>query len=176
MPRSGPAPAPTLPFVCRSDYLLSLAQASALTQRPDAALVSIRSRAEWRGETSGYRYIAQRGEIAGALWGHAGHDGDVNSMASFQDATGCMRAAAEIQAMWAEAGIRPGMQIAFYCGTGWRAALAFFYAWLMGWPRISVFDGGWYEWSSDAANPVQNALPCPDRKAFPTPHHDPLPP
>jgi thiosulfate/3-mercaptopyruvate sulfurtransferase len=46
------------------------------------------------------------------------------------------------------------MQIAFYCGTGWRASLAFFYAWLMGWQRISVYDGGWLEWSSDPANPV----------------------
>jgi rhodanese-related sulfurtransferase len=36
----------------------------------------------------------------------------------------------------------------FYCGTGWRASLAFFYAWLMGWEQIAVFDGGWFEWSS----------------------------
>jgi thiosulfate/3-mercaptopyruvate sulfurtransferase len=46
------------------------------------------------------------------------------------------------------------MRIAFYCGTGWRASLAFFYAWLMGWEHISVYDGGWFEWSSDPANPV----------------------
>ena len=65
-----------------------------------------------------------------------------------------MRSAAEIERMWNEAGIYRGMHIAFYCGTGWRASLAFFYAWLMGWEHISVYDGGWMEWSSNAANPV----------------------
>ncbi|MGY2436618.1 thiosulfate sulfurtransferase ynjE, partial [Escherichia coli] len=27
-------------------------------------------------------------------------------------------------------------------------------AWLMDWKRISVYDGGWYEWSADPANPT----------------------
>jgi thiosulfate/3-mercaptopyruvate sulfurtransferase len=65
-----------------------------------------------------------------------------------------MRSAADISALWAQCGVHRNMDIAFYCGTGWRASLAFFYAWLMGWERISVYDGGWFEWSSDAANPV----------------------
>jgi thiosulfate/3-mercaptopyruvate sulfurtransferase len=56
--------------------------------------------------------------------------------------------------MWAARGIHPGRQAVFYCGTGWRASLAFFYAWLMGWERIGVYDGGWCEWSRDADNPV----------------------
>jgi len=173
--QQGPQLAPTPgaepwkdPFPARPDYSLNLAQAKALASRHDAALVSIRSHAEWMGETSGYSYIAARGEIAGALWGHAGRDGDVNSMSSFQDAQGRMKAAAEIEAVWAESGIHRDLQIAFYCGTGWRASLAFFYAWLMGWERISVFDGGWYEWSSDPGNAVvcrceEVAPACPRR-------------
>ena len=32
--------------------------------------------------------------------------------------------------------------------------IGIFYAWLMGWEHISVYDGGWYEWSLDRANPV----------------------
>lgn len=31
----------------------------------------------------------------------------------------------------------------FYCGTGWRAALTWFYAYLMGFSNIRLFDGGW---------------------------------
>jgi len=163
--QAGPAPAPVLAlegggcrwdseFPARPDYLLDLSQAKAMRARPDAALVSIRTRAEYLGETSGYPYIAQRGEIAGALWGHAGRDGDVNSMLNFQDALGRMKPANEIAALWCEAGIVPELHVAFYCGTGWRASLAFFYAWLMGWEHISVFDGGWFEWSADPVNPV----------------------
>jgi len=44
---------------------------------------------------------------------------------------------------------------AFYRGTGWRAGETWFYAYLMGWPRIAVYDGGWFEWSQD---PVKNPI------------------
>jgi thiosulfate/3-mercaptopyruvate sulfurtransferase len=151
---AGAGTSPPARFAARPDYLIHTAQASALRAQPASALVSIRTRAEFMGETSGYSYIAARGEIAGALWGHAGEDGDVNSMRNFQDALGRMKPASEIAALWREAGIHPEMQVAFYCGTGWRASMAFFYAWLMGWERISVYDGGWFEWSSDPANSV----------------------
>jgi thiosulfate/3-mercaptopyruvate sulfurtransferase len=141
-------------FAARPDFLIHTATAKALLGQPHSALVSIRTRAEFMGETSGYSYIHPRGEIDGALWGHAGLDGDVNSMRNFQDEDGRMKPAAEIAAIWREAGINPDMHIAFYCGTGWRASMAFFYAWLMGWEHISVYDGGWFEWSADPANPV----------------------
>jgi thiosulfate/3-mercaptopyruvate sulfurtransferase len=65
-----------------------------------------------------------------------------------------MKPASEICRLWHEAGIVRQRRMAFYCGTGWRASLAFFYAWLMDWPHISVYDGGWCEWSGDPANAV----------------------
>ena len=74
-----------------------------------------------------------------------------------------LKTAREILAMWDQWDIAPTQQAAFYCGTGWRASEAFFYAWLMDWKRISVYDGGWFEWSSDPANPVTR------RAARPTP-------
>jgi 3-mercaptopyruvate sulfurtransferase SseA len=142
------------PFPGRPEYMLNLAQARALCARGDAALASIRTWSEYSGATSGYHYIDARGEIAGARWGRAGREGDVNSMSEYQLADGRMRPAADIARMWRANGIHPGLQLGFYCGTGWRASLAFFYAWLMGWERIAVFDGGWIEWSADPANPV----------------------
>jgi len=30
--------------------------------------------------------------------------------------------------------------------NGWRGSKAWLNAWLMGWPDLAVFDGGWYEW------------------------------
>ncbi len=30
----------------------------------------------------------------------------------------------------------------------------FMYARAMGWPHVAVYDGGWYEWSSNPHNPV----------------------
>ena len=118
------------------------------------ALVSVRTRSEYSGASSGYSYIAARGDIAGARWGRAGREGDVNSMSEYQHGDARMRPAAVIERMWDGAGIVRGQPAIFYCGTGWRASLAFFYAWLMGWEQISVYDGGWFEWSLDPANPV----------------------
>jgi hypothetical protein len=43
---------------------------------------------------------------------------------------------------------------ALYCGTGWRTSEAFLNAHVMGWNKIVIYDGGWYEWSKDLANPI----------------------
>ncbi|AVR97546.1 sulfurtransferase [Pseudoduganella armeniaca] len=138
------------PFPGRPDYLIDSAGARALLAREDAVLASIRTWSEHTGVTSGYSYISARGDIPGARWGRAGREGDVNSMSDYQDADGRMLPGAVIEAMWREQGIRRDLRTAFYCGTGWRAALAFYYAWLMGWPDIAVYDGGWFEWSATA--------------------------
>lgn len=151
-PAPTPAPAASFGAACpaRPDFMLDLNQAARILGRDDAALASIRTWSEFSGATSGYRYIDARGDIASAHWGRAGREGD----GEYQSADGCMRPAADIARMWRANGIHPGLHVGFYCGTGWRASLAFFYAWLMGWERIAVYDGGWFEWRFDPANPV----------------------
>ena len=118
------------------------------------ALVSVRTWSEFSGASSGYSYIAACGDIAGARWGRAGREGDVNSMSEYQHADGRMLPASAIERMWEGEGIIRGRPAIFYCGTGWRASLAFFYAYLMGWDDIRLYDGGWFEWSQDSANPI----------------------
>ena len=145
-------------FPGRPDYLVDMAQARQLQLQASGALVSIRTWNEFVGKTSGYSYIEARGDIPGARWVRSGADGDVNSMSAFHDGGGAMLPFAAIARMWSAAGIDPGadsgQRMVFYCGTGWRASLAFFYAWLMNREHIGVFDGGWCEWSRDPANPV----------------------
>jgi thiosulfate/3-mercaptopyruvate sulfurtransferase len=70
-----------------------------------------------------------------------------------------MREYHEIEVFWRDVGITPDKRVAFYCGTGWRASETFFYAHLMGWPSVSVYDGGWYEWSRDESNPIESGVP-----------------
>ena len=141
-------------FPGRPDYLIGMAQARDLLASAEGTLASIRTWNEFSGRTSGYHYIAACGDIRGARWGRAGEGDDVNSMAAYHDSEGRMLPAAQICRMWEASGIHAGRDTAFYCGTGWRASLAFFYAWLMGWERIAVYDGGWCEWSREAGNPV----------------------
>jgi thiosulfate/3-mercaptopyruvate sulfurtransferase len=141
-------------FPAHPEYMIDMQQAKTLLRQPDGVLVSIRTWNEFVGKTSGYSYIQARGDIPGALWGRAGDEGNVNSVSEYHKPDGTMKSSREICGLWQDAGIHSGQQTAFYCGTGWRASVAFFYAWLMDWQRISVYDGGWCEWSRDAANPV----------------------
>ena len=139
------------PFPARPDWLASLVQVQRIVKEGGAVLASIRTRAEFEGEVSGYSYIAARGDLPGARWGRAGADGDVNSMCDYLDGTGKLLPLAAIAAMWQAQGIDRAAPVVFYCGTGWRASLAFFCACAMGWDQIAVFDGGWLEWSRAAA-------------------------
>lgn len=132
--------------------MLDTEQARGLLGRKDASLVSIRSWPEFIGITSGYSYIKPKGEIAGARWGHAGSDS--THMEDFHNPDGTMRSADDIAAMWKSWNITPDQHVAFYCGTGWRASETFMYARAMGWQNVGVYDGGWYEWSSNPKNPV----------------------
>jgi thiosulfate/3-mercaptopyruvate sulfurtransferase len=134
-------------FPAHPEYMIGIAEVRALLERGDGTLASIRTAAEFTGKVSGYSYISVAGDIPGARWGRAGEDGDVNSMSTYHRANGGMKPAADISRQWAEAGIVSDRRTVFYCGTGWRASMAFFYAWLMGWNDISVYDGGWCEYS-----------------------------
>lgn len=133
------------------EIMLNTEQARKLTFRRDASLVSTRSWPEFIGQTSGYTYIEAKGDIPGARWGKLGRD--AYHMDDYLNPDGTLRTADDITRMWQEWDILPSQQVAFYCGTGWGAAMAYFYAWTMGWPHIGVYDGGWMEWSTDPANP-----------------------
>jgi thiosulfate/3-mercaptopyruvate sulfurtransferase len=139
------------------EYLIGTEAAKALVAERDTALVSIRSWAEYIGTTSGYRYIQPKGRIAGDVWGHAGSA--PLRMDHYRNVDNTMRNYHAIAARWRASGITPDKRIAFYCGTGWRASEAFFYASLMGWDTIAVYDGGWGAWVHDPTNPIAVGAP-----------------
>jgi 3-mercaptopyruvate sulfurtransferase SseA len=129
-----------------------------LADHAGAALVSVRTWREHVGAVSGYNYIGPAGRIAGDVWGNCGTD--AYHMQHYRTVDNTMRAYPEIAANWAETGITPDKHVAFYCGTGWRASETWFYAYLMAWPRIAVYDGGWFEWSQDPINnPIEIGEP-----------------
>jgi molybdopterin synthase sulfurtransferase len=135
----------------RPDFIVDIDEAkSILADQEGSALVSVRTWKEHIGKVSGYNYIGPAGRIAGDVWGNCGTD--AYHMQHYRTVDNTMRPYPEIAANWAEAGITPAKHVAFYCGTGWRASETWFYAYLMGWDRIAVYDGGWYEWSADPVN------------------------
>ena len=128
------------------------------------------------GQVSGYNYIGPAGRIAGDVWGNCGTD--AYHMQHYRNLDNTMRPYPEIAANWAEADITPDKCVAFYCGTGWRAAETWFYADLMGWQDVAVYDGGWFEWSAGPGQqPHRGRRPGRRRgsRMKPTPTRRPLP-
>mgnify|MGYP006281536729 CR=1 FL=1 len=141
----------------RPEYMVDLPEAKRLLEAEDGDLVSVRSWAEFIGERSGYHYIEAKGRIPGAVFGNCGSD--AYHMENYRNFDYTTREFPEIEAKWAEMGITPDKHIAFYCGTGWRGSEAFMNAYLMGWPNISVYDGGWFEWSNHPDLPTTTGPP-----------------
>jgi molybdopterin synthase sulfurtransferase len=117
--------------------------------------VCVRSPAEHEGESSGYTTISARGRIRGSVWGRAGSDKD--TVEALERPDGTLRDLDELAVEWSKHDVDPDDRVVFYCGTGWRASLALFQAWRLGWERVSLYDPGWFEWGADPSNnPIES--------------------
>ncbi|MDY0190018.1 MAG: rhodanese-like domain-containing protein [Desulfuromonas sp.] len=123
----------------------------------DAAIVDIRSTDEYAGITAPYGYIPTSGRIPGAIWGKAGSG--PWTMEDYVNDDGTMVAPDEIYTFWRSQGITSDKALSYYCGTGWRSSLAWFYGYMMGIPRNYNFDSGWFEWSMGAGSAYAGADP-----------------
>ena len=68
--------------------------------------------------------------------------------------------------MWHAAGLLEAkeslgedVRLIFYCGSGWRSALAWLLARLMGLRDVASFDGGIFEYGLDARRPLEAGEP-----------------
>lgn len=141
----------------KPDIIVDIDKAKQMIKAKAADIVSVRSWPEYIGEVSGYNYIEKKGRIPGSVFGNCGSD--AYHMENYRNVDHTIRESQEVEAIWAEVGITPDKHLAFYCGTGWRGSEAFYNAWLMGWPKVSVFDGGWFEWSNNPENPYETGIP-----------------
>ncbi|NOU48816.1 MAG: sulfurtransferase, partial [Bacteroidales bacterium] len=139
------------------ELAVDIDEAKEMLAAKDAELVCVRSWPEYIGEVSGYNYIEKKGRIPGAVFANCGTD--AYHMENYRNVDHTTRDFHEISANWIQSGISPDKHLAFYCGTGWRGSEAWFNAWLMGWPKVSVYDGGWFEWSNDPDNPYETGTP-----------------
>ncbi|MGF1584062.1 MAG: rhodanese-like domain-containing protein [Bacteroidales bacterium] len=141
----------------RPELFVDTPQAKEMLLAADSELVCVRSLPEYIGQVSGYNYIEPKGRIPGAVFADCGSD--AYHMENYRNFDHTTREFHEIADIWVDNGITPDKYLAFYCGTGWRGSEAWFNAWLMGWTRVSVYDGGWFEWSSDPDNPFETGIP-----------------
>jgi len=141
----------------KSDVFIDVPEAKEYIKAKNKELVSVRSWAEYIGNVSGYNYIEKKGRIPGSVFGNCGTD--AYHMENYRNIDHTTREYHEVEAQLKEANLTPDKHLAFYCGTGWRGSEAFYNAYLMGWPNVSVFDGGWFEWSNDSNNPFETGDP-----------------
>ncbi len=139
------------------ELAVDLPEAKELLKSPDGDLICVRSWPEYIGEVSGYNYIDKKGRIPGAVFSDCGSD--AYHMENYCNLDHTTREFREIEKNLLDSGVKRENHNAFYCGTGWRGSEAFFNAYLMGWPKVSVFDGGWFAWSNDESNPVETGYP-----------------
>ena len=122
------------------------------------SVIDIRTWKEFSGEVSGYEDLNITGRIPGSIWGKAGYT--IYDLEDYRNPDSTMRSSDDIRAMWTQLGIDyKNKHLIFYCGNGWRAGEVLIYAEIMGLTRISLYDGGWYEWTSLANNTIEKGLP-----------------
>lgn len=135
------------------EYILSIDQVKEKLKDKNFKLVSIRSKDEFLGKTSGYGYIDRAGEPLGAIWGHDTDD------SSYNNEDGTTVGLDKLNAYLSEYNASTKNELSFYCGTGWRAAIPFLIAYENGISNATIYDGGWFEWQMDGENPVQLGEP-----------------
>jgi thiosulfate/3-mercaptopyruvate sulfurtransferase len=165
------APTPATEFgvqvPAHPEYWVSIEDAEKRLEEDDNfKLVSIRSEAEFLGETSGYTYIDKAGEPKGAVWGKAGSD--PYHMEDYTHENGTYITMDEMESLWSDLDFTVENHLSFYCGTGWRASIPFLIMYENGYEDISMFDGGWYQWQMNDDLAVQVGDPNTDSVEYTT--------
>jgi thiosulfate/3-mercaptopyruvate sulfurtransferase len=148
-PRPAPSPYALAPH---TRELSSKADVLAMIDRPGAAIVDTRSRAEYDGER-----FWPSGAVENA--GRAGHiPGAVHiPIELLRTASGAFRSEGEMRDVMRRRGVTPETRIVTYCTIGNRAAQAWYaLKHLLGYRDVSVYYGSWTEWGKSADTPIDS--------------------
>ncbi len=123
--------------------------------RPDVALVDVRSPQEYTGEIlapPGLLETAQRGgHIPGAInipWAQAVRE------------DGSFKSPEELRQLYESLGVTPDKKVITYCRIGERSAHTWFVLkYLLGYPEVRNYDGSWTEWGNLVGAPIERDAP-----------------
>ncbi|MDO5717685.1 MAG: rhodanese-like domain-containing protein [Tissierellia bacterium] len=125
-----------------------------LIEDPNAIIASVRSWDEYLCKKSGYTYIAESGDIKNSRFAYAGSD--PYAMEDYRNIDNTMFNYKIIKDRWEKWGINADKFISFHCGTGWRASETYYIAEAMGFEKIGLYDGGWFQWTKYPGSPVKD--------------------
>ena len=127
----------------RTDVLATWRDVADRLNRPEVTILDTRSDGEYCGTTV---RAARGGAIPGAV-----HIEWTRNLG----ADGAFKPAAELTAMYAEAGVTPDREVVSYCQGGYRAAHSYLALRLLGYPKVRSYLGSWKEWGDRVELPIE---------------------
>jgi 3-mercaptopyruvate sulfurtransferase SseA len=126
------------------EYLATTAYVAKKLKSGAISVGDVRKYDEYAGATSGYATIEARGRVPGAVWlSDAG-----SSSLVYHNSDGTLSSYTDVRNLWKARGITSAKPIVFYCGAGYRSALAFLHGYVMGYKNIRNYASGWFDWST----------------------------
>jgi thiosulfate/3-mercaptopyruvate sulfurtransferase len=133
-------------YLATTDYVFSQ-----YTNTNTTLIADVRSKDEYDGLISGYSYVNAKGRIPNSVWASDADD----SSPFYNDGDGTLRSYTEVRDFWKSIGITStgasnlfDKEVIFQCGSGYRSALTYLYAYLMGYDNIRNYSDGWEGWST----------------------------
>ncbi len=117
----------------------------ALLGQQDATLIDARERGQYTGEI--VRGHGRAGHIPGAL--------SLPREELIDPATGTFRSSEELARIFASAGVVPEQRVVAYCNGGVAATTVLFSLAMLGYPRLTNYDGSWNEWGKRQDLPAE---------------------
>jgi len=87
--------------------------------------------------------------------GHIPHSRNLPFQALIDPASGTMKPADELRALFAAAGVTAKQRVAASCGSGLTAAILAFGLYLTGRDDVAIYDGSWSEWGALPDAPIE---------------------